>query len=412
LLVFTGKALTYSSVGAGNWSDVNIWDDGGGAPAATTPGVGDNVIIYHDVSLDVDASVGSLDIGAAGKTLTIPVGFSLTVTGAVTDGAAGAISVGGAFSANAITLDVAGLSLNNSGTVTVTTTFSMTGVSLTNSGILNIGTDFYVNNGSFDNSGTVDVSGTGTFDNNPVVVNTGTIDFGGLLDINTNGGSWTNTGGTVNGHGGINVDDSNINPCLSDGTVNYWGTLSEVGTCKITGNVATLPVELQGFYGFQLGDAIQLEWSTASEKDNDFFMLEYSFDGIGFRSIGELDGSGTVSYLSRYHFVHENPAVGYNYYRLQQVDFDGSSDYSDIISVFYEKNSLLVYPTVLQKGDDLHIQGDVEVESVRFISMSTGITFSPRLLGNSIATSRLPRDGYRLQLIVGGALHDIPLTVQ
>ncbi len=96
-----------------------------------------------------------------------------------------------------------------------------------------------------------------------------------------------------------------------------------------------LPVELIEFTGYHDDNRFVnvLNWATASELNNDYFIIERSVDGINFVPIGSVDGAGTTNELSTYSFDDEGPALGINYYRLKQVDFDGTSEYSDIISI-------------------------------------------------------------------------------
>lgn len=92
-----------------------------------------------------------------------------------------------------------------------------------------------------------------------------------------------------------------------------------------------LPVELINFGATKEGQQVVLDWSTASELNNDRFEVEQSRNGWDFGKIGEVDGSGTTSKLQTYSFIHSKPSLGTNYYRLKQVDFDGAYEYSTTI---------------------------------------------------------------------------------
>ncbi len=96
------------------------------------------------------------------------------------------------------------------------------------------------------------------------------------------------------------------------------------------------PVELLWFTGEQEHNNVALQWKTASEENNDYFDVEFSTDGINYSSIGNVKGQGTTNVAAVYGFTHKNAALlGYDvlYYRLKQVDFDGTFAYSDIIAV-------------------------------------------------------------------------------
>ncbi len=95
-----------------------------------------------------------------------------------------------------------------------------------------------------------------------------------------------------------------------------------------------LPVELVSFTASFKGNQVQLDWTTASEENNDFFTLERSADGINFETIATIQGSGTTTEMNTYSFMDENPASGNNYYRLMQTDYNGETSYSHITQVY------------------------------------------------------------------------------
>ncbi len=118
--------------------------------------------------------------------------------------------------------------------------------------------------------------------------------------------------------------------------------------------IAPLPVELISFDGAVRGMESALSWTTAQEVNNDKFVVERSQDGKVFAAIGEIKGHGNSSARLNYSFTDTNPAAGTNYYRLRQVDLDGTEDFSVIIALeFYRgqnaqaaKSMAKVYPTM------------------------------------------------------------------
>ena len=83
-----------------------------------------------------------------------------------------------------------------------------------------------------------------------------------------------------------------------------------------------------------------LNWITASEKSNKYFNIERSYDAKHFESIGILKAAGNSMQKLTYNFTDESPLRGTSYYRLGQVDFDGSSTYSSIIETEDCKNKV------------------------------------------------------------------------
>jgi hypothetical protein len=98
-------------------------------------------------------------------------------------------------------------------------------------------------------------------------------------------------------------------------------------------DVVTLPVRLVNFELFDADTENVIQWTTATELDNDYFILEFSSDGVNFEELVRLPGSGTTSEKIAYHAVHTEVPRKINYYRLTQVDFDGTASEYGPISV-------------------------------------------------------------------------------
>ncbi|MEM7574723.1 MAG: T9SS type A sorting domain-containing protein [Bacteroidota bacterium] len=94
--------------------------------------------------------------------------------------------------------------------------------------------------------------------------------------------------------------------------------------------IAFLPVELSTFTARVVRSQVHLNWVTASEIANDYFEVQHSTDGRNYDVIGRLSGAGTSHEPQYYSFVDANPA-DQNYYRLRQVDFDGTASLSPIV---------------------------------------------------------------------------------
>ena len=94
-----------------------------------------------------------------------------------------------------------------------------------------------------------------------------------------------------------------------------------------------LPVDLLTFEANLVEDQADLTWSTASEINNDFFLVQRSEDGTEWETLGEVDGNGTVNEIINYDFKDARPLFGKSFYRLKQVDFDGQFEYSPVVSI-------------------------------------------------------------------------------
>ncbi|RZK54225.1 MAG: T9SS type A sorting domain-containing protein, partial [Hymenobacter sp.] len=110
---------------------------------------------------------------------------------------------------------------------------------------------------------------------------------------------------------------------------------------------APLPVELVAFAAQRQGETARLTWATASEKNSAWFEVQASADGASFRTIGQVAAAGSSLTRHDYAYLDANlPGYGAPqvYYRLRQVDLDGTSAYSPVRVVAAEGAGLAVYP--------------------------------------------------------------------
>lgn len=93
-----------------------------------------------------------------------------------------------------------------------------------------------------------------------------------------------------------------------------------------------IPVELVSFTAEQSASGILLKWSTASELNNSGFAIERLSSNL-WEEIGFVNGYGTTTSAKQYSFTDNSPLSGSIYYRLKQLDFDGSFTYSNEIEI-------------------------------------------------------------------------------
>jgi fibronectin-binding autotransporter adhesin len=99
-------------------------------------------------------------------------------------------------------------------------------------------------------------------------------------------------------------------------------------------NDTPLPVSLLYLRGVALEKANKIEWATVSETNNDYFVIERSENFTSFTEIGRVKGAGNSNAIIKYEFEdHALSSHSSLFYRLKQVDFDGSFEYSDIIKI-------------------------------------------------------------------------------
>jgi hypothetical protein len=151
-----------------------------------------------------------------------------------------------------------------------------------------------------------------------------------------------------------------------------------------------LPIELMYFLARPQGDVVQLDWATASERDNAFFTVERSADGMRFEPVLTRDGAGNSATTLHYTDADPRPLPGTSYYRLRQTDHDGTSTLSEVVPV-----------TFTTATDGLTIlygeQGPVAVHGFPTGSRYTVLD----LMGRTVSDGVVTQEG-RLELPVNG----------
>lgn len=121
------------------------------------------------------------------------------------------------------------------------------------------------------------------------------------------------------------------------------------GIVTITAN---LPVELTNFSAKALEKTVRLDWTTATETNNQGFFIERSPDATRWETLGFTPGQGNNTATVHYSLLDEKPLNGRSYYRLLQVDFDGRKTFSPIVQVIRKDlpGKVLVYPNPVAAG--------------------------------------------------------------
>ncbi len=149
--------------------------------------------------------------------------------------------------------------------------------------------------------------------------------------------------------------NSNIFSCHGPGV--YEVKVMDANGCKdsfLLDIPVQLPVELITFTGHVDNKFNILEWTTASEKNNAYFILEKSHNGINFDSLAKINGAGNCNIVLNYAYTDELPFDGNNYYRLKQTDFNGTYHYSNII-LLHSKNSIAYSHTYFPNSNELEV---------------------------------------------------------
>ena len=149
---------------------------------------------------------------------------------------------------------------------------------------------------------------------------------------------------------------------------------------------APLPIELAFFKAILIDDKkVKLQWATLSEKDNAYFIIEKSTNGIDWEELERVSGTGFSNELINYLGFDHEPKNGNNYYRLKQVDFNGKYSYSSIEVIFIknlEESNFTLFPNPV--SNFLYLKSKKPLSDFHFFN-AAGIDCTHQLTSKTIA---------------------------
>ncbi len=336
--VTASNAAFVQSIKDGDWKDETIWSNG------LVPAHTDQVTVRHRV-----IHTSTLEIATSGS-VEVASGGHLTVKNDIDNN--------GSFVCNDSV--VAG-GLRNNGSLENNSVMSFSGrvdnypgATLSNYGIINIQGDLW-NRGTFYTTGSVYMQGT--LKNDATVVSPA----GSHGYFEVCGNAEHNNGAIVSG---LNL------LCLKCGG-HYLDEPGSTGDFTLT--CAPFAAIISSFTAQSIGNNIvTLAWTTESESNSDWFVIERSVatDGINckigkcgapraFVELGRVKASGTSVSALNYHFEDQKPLPGLNYYRLRMIDKNGAESYSAVVDVVVEGQGvkLLAYPNPNNSILHIHATG-------------------------------------------------------
>ncbi len=161
--------------------------------------------------------------------------------------------------------------------------------------------------------------------------------------------------GCLGGPGGANIGGQGPNCTGGTGCPSTWAGASGGGGSNFVGalvgstntqgfqsgngqviiNCVILPITLMNFDAKykKTEQVVELNWSTSTERNNKTFIVERSTDALDWQTVSTLEGAGTSNVMLNYRSKDETPFNGVSYYRLNQIDYNGNSTFSDITEV-------------------------------------------------------------------------------
>ena len=215
---------------------------------------------------------------------------------------------------------------------------------------------------------------------------------------------------TLVGVGGCN---NNSNPCDNQASpgqgANNSGIITEI----------LLPVEFESFIAIwkDADQAVQLDWTTISEENSAYFVVERSHDAIHFEAINNQMSTENSNALVRYQYQDKSPLGGLSYYRIRQVDQNGSSSYSTLRAVETpsELQNIVVYPNPAK--DKLTIESVTNHTPINYAlyaveGRKVKVDMEEEGASKHLLTGELPRGVYVLRVELGNNTRNIKVVLQ
>jgi len=274
------------------------------------------------------------------------------------------------------------------------------------------------NNTNYDVTEDIDLSGiTVDLGNNSDLVFAGDVTVDASTSFTGNGNASIEGAGIVasnasgQGTGGLTLAD--VNAAIVAGATTLVEALQAAcqanATCAsscVADATCILPVEMIYFKGeITEKNKVLLLWATASEEENAYFEVQTSTNGKVFSSIDKVEGAGTTIERKDYQWLDVNPLKGVNYYRLKQVDIDGTFEYSNIIAVDYQvksqRNELKIVPNPVYDMISYGLNDSQSVENIQIFNMQGQLVLKNKTIDSQIFVGNLSSGIYLLQLDLG-----------
>ncbi len=188
-----------------------------------------------------------------------------------------------------------------------------------------------------------------------------------VAHYNASSSCWENKG-AANVSGSVSSGNITNSIAFTSYSPITFGTLSSANP---------LPVELISFSAeCNDNNEVMLSWSTASEINNDYFEIQRSTQGIAWEVIARVQGAGFSNIILDYDYLDKEKPNTTTYYRLRQIDYDGSSKLSDIIQIRCENNMekpvISVYPNPFTSSFNIEFENwDLNFAEIELLDITS-----------------------------------------
>lgn len=223
-------------------------------------------------------------------------------------------------------------------------------------------------------------------------------------------GDWTGRS-----QGGANAIQGGSAGACEYNTANGINSFSQFVLVNKSTSNTDLPIELLSFEAERKNlEEVRLDWATATEIDNKGFEVERMLDTeIEFTKVAFVEGYGNSNQQINYGLLDDNAHNGISYYRLKQIDFDGTYEYSEIRAVTGEELNadikINIYPNPTERGINIHfaeVSPIVQSAEVRILDVHGRLVYDATvgISQNQILeieeTENFPSGVYMVQIIM------------
>jgi hypothetical protein len=218
----------------------------------------------------------------------------------------------------------------------------------------------------------------------------------------------------------VTRNESVVDPSASF-SISEWTIVDNANTSAGTPciDATVLPIRLVSFTASAERETVSLNWITATERDNDYMAIERSADGREFSTIGRVEGAGSTDSETSYTFADEAPLPGRSYYRLRQVDFDGTTEYHGPIAVDFAGDGtapVRIFPNPVA-GDFVTLDGELRLGTQVTLLDAAGRslrqwTIQEKQLRRELPAAGLTAGVYFLRLEDGGTVRTVRFVKQ
>jgi hypothetical protein len=151
--------------------------------------------------------------------------------------------------------------------------------------------------------------------------------------------------------------------------------------------ITPVPVKWVTINAFLINNSAKIKWETTDEVNNNHFEIEHSINGWTYQKIGVVDAKQNTN-NNYYQFTDTSINEGINYYRIKQVDNNGSYAFSKVISLITPVDESLIYTTVVNKVVKVKIQANLNKLNICLIDVSGKKLFAQNV-SNAIAGQQI-----------------------